>query len=139
MTDQEFLDYCEVHSETPRCGFTPAQLARLCRLIGNEKAAEGLEKTLPGVVNCSEQDIKWAVSRARARLTPAPADPPTPADSPAPVDELALVKRERNLLESTLREIDLPNVNIAYCHDGHEIAVLKARYTLNKLNELRSL
>ncbi len=136
MNDQEFLDYCEAHAETPRCGFTPAQLARLCRMIGKDEAAEGWEKTLPGVINCSEQDIKQAVSLARQRLITAPTDAPAPVDSPNLSDELALVKRERELLEATLREIGLPNATIVYCRDGHEIAVLKARHALAQLGKV---
>lgn len=39
MTDAEFIDYCETHSETERALFNGPQVARLMRLAG---AAEQL-------------------------------------------------------------------------------------------------
>ena len=33
-TDEEFLQYCDTHSETPRCLFNTDQIFRLCDLAG---------------------------------------------------------------------------------------------------------
>ena len=67
MTDAEFLDYCETHSETPRCGFTPASIARLLRLAGDEKRADVwiLIWGPNDVVNCDRGSVKEAVAVAR--------------------------------------------------------------------------
>ena len=69
MTDREFLDYCEAHAETPRCGFTPAQVARLVRLAGrNVDVVAYWEAQSPGAVNMRRESIEEAVRDARARI-----------------------------------------------------------------------
>lgn len=39
MNDDEFISYCETHSETPLALFNGTQVARLMRLAGHEEAA----------------------------------------------------------------------------------------------------
>jgi hypothetical protein len=68
MTDAEFLAYCEAHAETPRCGFTPAHIARLCRLAGRDEAAKRWEGHPPGVINCVESEVLEVVAEGRSRL-----------------------------------------------------------------------
>ena len=65
MDDTEFLSYCDSHAETPRCGFVPAQIARLLRLANYVHAAEQWEMVSNRVVDCNEEDIKKLVREAR--------------------------------------------------------------------------
>lgn len=70
MNDLEFLDYCEYHAQTPRCGYTPEHLARLNRLAGREETATFLA-TLPKhqVINCNPGAIVLLASVARVIAT----------------------------------------------------------------------
>ena len=68
MTDDEFLNYCEAHADTPRCGFVPQQLARLCRLAGTVNAPKFWEKQPQQVVDCDRSAIRRLVGTARAHL-----------------------------------------------------------------------
>lgn len=66
--DMEFLSYCEMHSQTPRCGFTPEQLARLYQMADPSKYAEEvvLYRGMPNqVVNCDPTVIRNLVAEAR--------------------------------------------------------------------------
>ena len=65
MNDEEFLDYCNLHSRTPRCGFTPSQLGRLCMLAGLHTVAEQWLSEAPRVVNCDRESIRSTIIRAR--------------------------------------------------------------------------
>ncbi len=49
MTDEEFLNYCEAHSDTPRCGFTPGNIHRLLFLAGMKEASRFYENLSPRV------------------------------------------------------------------------------------------
>jgi len=69
MNDEEFLDYCEIHSETARCGFIPSELERLCRLSGFNKSANMYKEMKNLVINCNEEVIKRYVKTARERLS----------------------------------------------------------------------
>lgn len=40
MSDEEFLNYCRTHCQSPRTAFVPAQIARLLRLAGREETAK---------------------------------------------------------------------------------------------------
>jgi len=68
MSDDHFLDYCTTHAETPRCGFTPAQLARLFRLCGYTASAHMWELEQPSVINCSRDAIMRLVREARREI-----------------------------------------------------------------------
>lgn len=69
MTNDEFLNYCEAHATTPRCGFVPEQLARLCRLAGRSEEAGSWDRHPHGVVNCREHVILGLVEFARDRMS----------------------------------------------------------------------
>jgi len=75
MSDQDFLVYCEMHSHTPRCGFVPSSLAKLCRLAGRTEWAEFWDDQANRVIDCAPDEIRRAVAEARL-LIPA-ASPPT--------------------------------------------------------------
>jgi len=68
MTDDEFLNYCAAHADTPRCGFVPQELARLSRLADSEGAAQVWDAHPNRVVDCDRDAIRRLVSTARARL-----------------------------------------------------------------------
>lgn len=69
MTDDEFLRYCETHAETPRCGFVPAQLKRLCEMAGAKPAIVAYwDKQENRVIDCTKADILALVKKARGRL-----------------------------------------------------------------------
>jgi hypothetical protein len=68
VSDDEFLAYCEGMTETERCGFVPANIARLLRLAGHEKAAAQWDaQPLRIVSNCHEA-ISRHVKEARSRI-----------------------------------------------------------------------
>jgi hypothetical protein len=65
MSDEEWLDYFEIHCRTPRAGFVKDNIDRLCDLAG-EPRFEGLED---GVIYSLRPDfIDPLVNRARERL-----------------------------------------------------------------------
>lgn len=65
MTDAEFLDYCESHASTPRCGFVPEQLSRLSRLAGwTDHWVDEPRR----VVDCDRDVVLSCVSAARQRI-----------------------------------------------------------------------
>ena len=68
MEDSDFLGYCEVHSYSPRCGFVPAHLARLCRLAGSDDAEFWENAKGVRVVECDDKYIRRRVRQARERL-----------------------------------------------------------------------
>ena len=69
MPDEEFLNYCESHSETPRCGFVPDHIVRLASLA-KKPALAALWKPLPnGVYSFEEDQIKELVRKARENLS----------------------------------------------------------------------
>jgi hypothetical protein len=65
MSDEEFLLYCVTHSETPRCGFVPAQIARLARLSGKPELAADWDALPNEVYNMSPEAICHHVNLAR--------------------------------------------------------------------------
>lgn len=65
MDDYEFLLYCETHAGSERCGFTPSQIARLCKLAGLYAAEERWSKVPNTVVNCNREEIQEIVNLAR--------------------------------------------------------------------------
>lgn len=65
MTDDEFLAYCEAHARTPRCGFVPSQLARLCKLANRPLWASFWGDQPNRVVDCEPDRITHAVDDAR--------------------------------------------------------------------------
>jgi hypothetical protein len=69
MTDEEFLAYCSLHAITPRCGFTPEQLNRLCRLAGRDEEADYWSTQPNQIVNCREHVIHGLVEMAEERLS----------------------------------------------------------------------
>jgi hypothetical protein len=68
MSDRDFLLYCETHAETPRCGFTPDQIARLFRLAGNDNRAALWAMQPAGVFNCDPESVLYLVEEARERI-----------------------------------------------------------------------
>lgn len=68
MSDEGFLRYCDSHSETPRCGFVPQQIAHLLRLSGREAAAQAWDAEQNYIVNCTEDAIKGLVKLARSEI-----------------------------------------------------------------------
>lgn len=77
MNDREFLDYCRTHAETPRCGFTPDQLARLSTLMGDHgiHMVEYWRADDRAVVECGRPGINYMIDVALANLTSKPVDP----------------------------------------------------------------
>jgi hypothetical protein len=67
MTDEDFWDYCEAHSETPRCGFVPEHLSRLCLLAGLPSEAKRWSKEANGVFSCNREAIKNLVRAGRQK------------------------------------------------------------------------
>lgn len=65
MKSEEFLNYCATHAETPRCGFTPEQLARLADLAGRTVIAHEWRNTRHGVYGKDRQVITNTVAAAR--------------------------------------------------------------------------
>ena len=68
MGDDEFLSYCLGMATTPRCGFVPAQIARLIRLSGGrEEIAVEWEGRDPTEIRSLDQDsVREAVAKATA-------------------------------------------------------------------------
>ena len=73
MTDDEFLNYCETHAGTPRCGFIPGQLARLCRLAGAVGATEFWAQQNLRIVNCDREAVRRLIELGRHHLAEAQA------------------------------------------------------------------
>jgi len=69
MNDEEFLNYCEAHSKTPRCGFTAENLARLWRIAGREDFALTWDRAQRRVYDCTEDAIMKIVDLGRRRLS----------------------------------------------------------------------
>lgn len=67
MTDEEFLDYCESMTETPRCGFVPSNIARLLRLAGRGEWAALWDKEGIRIVDGIHDEIRKYVKEARER------------------------------------------------------------------------
>lgn len=65
--NKEFLQYCRQHAATPRCGFVPAQLARLCRLAGRKGWAKFWDEYPHQVLDCQEGEILKLVELAEGR------------------------------------------------------------------------
>jgi hypothetical protein len=63
MTDEEFIRYCEDHVETPRAGFIPEQLVRLCLLAGRDAAAHAWEGIENRVVDCTSVNSRNTMRR----------------------------------------------------------------------------
>ena len=78
MNDSEFLQYCETHSHTERCGFVPSQIARLCKLIGDEDSAKNWAALDNGVYDMDGIEIRAAVATARANIMANPQKETTP-------------------------------------------------------------
>lgn len=72
MGDQEFLNYCDSHSETQRCGFVPEQIARLAQLAGKPGIAEIWDEKPFRVYEMDGDEIREFVDQARTRLTTQP-------------------------------------------------------------------
>lgn len=69
MTDEEFLDYCDAHSETPRAGFVPDNIVRLLELAGEEKLLINTWKQVRGGIYSFHSDQIYPMTKkARARL-----------------------------------------------------------------------
>lgn len=69
MTDDEFIAYCEAHSETERAGFVPENIVRILRLSGNADLAAVWEKASPDMIVRIRADVMHPVcARARERL-----------------------------------------------------------------------
>ncbi len=68
MTDDEFLNYCATHATTPRCGFIPGQLSRLCRLAGAVGATEFWAQQALRVVNCDREAVRRLIEIGRDNL-----------------------------------------------------------------------
>lgn len=67
MDDNEFLDYCYTHAETPRCGFVPEQISRLLKLAGCYSLAETWDRISVQVINCDKEEIHRLVELGRQR------------------------------------------------------------------------
>jgi hypothetical protein len=72
MDDTEFLAYCTGMTQTPRCGFVPAHLARLCTLAGKNEEAEVWASEPNHVVNCNPDWIRTLVDLASKVEPPQP-------------------------------------------------------------------
>lgn len=74
MSDNEFLNYCDTHSHSERCGFVPEHIARLASLAGKDEIAEAWSNKPLNIHNMDGYDIREFVELARHRLasTPAP-------------------------------------------------------------------
>lgn len=72
MSDEEFLNYCEAHADTPRCGFVPAQLSRLHGLAGFLQRAKIWGAMSNAVHDAGPDYIRELVRIARDRLAAAP-------------------------------------------------------------------
>ena len=68
MNDKEFLDYCESHSHSERCGFVGEHLARLAKLAGKPEEVQTQLGALKGVVNADPDGIRDLVYTARGFL-----------------------------------------------------------------------
>lgn len=68
MDDGTFLDYCDLHAFSARCGFTPAQIARLYDLSGDVILAGAWGRQANRVVDCDKNEIWYLVVEARRRL-----------------------------------------------------------------------
>lgn len=68
MNNKEFLDYCESHSHTERCGFVGEHLARLAKLAGKSGGMQEQLAKLEGVVNVDPHSIRNWVYTARGFL-----------------------------------------------------------------------
>ena len=65
MNDQEFMEYCELHSHSPACCLTPLQLARLHRLCGNEELAREWDGVTARPIKCDGTTIRELLRKAR--------------------------------------------------------------------------
>lgn len=65
MDDNEFISYCESHSETERSGFVPDHIARMYRLAGNPTEAEAWEARPLNIISV---DLRPLCQIARARM-----------------------------------------------------------------------
>lgn len=64
MSDDEFLNYCDAHADTPRCGFVPEQIARLARLAGEEEIAAVWDAKPLNIHDMDRDDVREFVKRA---------------------------------------------------------------------------
>jgi len=62
-TDEEFLQYVETHSQTPRALFSDEHVRRLCRLAGREAPQ------FSGFLAVHYETAKPLIDAARTRLT----------------------------------------------------------------------
>lgn len=72
MTDPEFLNYCDAHAETPRCGFVPSQLSRLLQLAGDAEGADFWASEPNAVHDCDRYWIREQVQLARSSIAAKP-------------------------------------------------------------------
>lgn len=69
MEDDEFLSYCDAHSETERAGFVPDNIVRLLELAGEEQSLIDEWKELKGGIYSFDSDQIYPLTeKARARL-----------------------------------------------------------------------
>lgn len=72
MTDEEFLQYCELRAEAPSCHIRAGNLARLCYLAGDIDTAKFWDIWGPYTVDCNKQSIKDLVTIARHKILKEP-------------------------------------------------------------------
>lgn len=65
MSDQEFLQYCGQHCCTERAGFTPAQIARLLRMVGLPALAACYDRMPNQVLDGHRDDIRKMLDMVR--------------------------------------------------------------------------
>jgi len=67
LTDEEFITYCDAHSDMPRCGMTPAQTHRLLMIAGMHGSAEQYLYMPPTVLKHVSKAIKGIITDIYAR------------------------------------------------------------------------
>ncbi len=66
MNDVDFLDYCQEHSFTERCGFVPEHVARLVKLAGmSDETIRYWESQPITVYELDRFSVRDAVAKAR--------------------------------------------------------------------------
>ncbi|WP_156967780.1 hypothetical protein [Methylosinus sp. PW1] len=67
MSDDQFVRYCESMTETPRCGATPRQMERLCRLSGHVDWANEWKDAPNGVYDGYKNAIVAMIDTYRSK------------------------------------------------------------------------
>lgn len=69
-TDEQFIQYCRIHSETERALFSKKHVVRILRLAGYDKMANALEDSDRDFLSVHEDEMHPLCDAALQRLHP---------------------------------------------------------------------